>query len=111
MRKTSKETAFIKEQKILLGQALKAIRTDDERGYISLRKLEEAVKIPASNLKYIEDGVNAPSPEAYDAIIRHIAPTEEERREMDMEDKIGTILGYIGLGILAIFIICALTLK
>lgn len=83
MRKTSKETAFIKEQKILLGQALKAIRTDDERGYISLRKLEEAVKIPASNLKYIEDGVNAPSPEAYDAIIRHIAPTEEERRELD----------------------------
>lgn len=47
---------------------------------------------------------------ARDYYYKHYA-TEEERREMDMEDKIGTILGYIGLGILAIFIICALTLK
>lgn len=47
---------------------------------------------------------------ARDYYYEHYA-TDEERREMDMEDKIGTILGYIGLGILAIFIICALTLK
>ena len=83
MKKTAAETAFEKEQKILLGQAIKAIRTDDERGYISLRKLENLVKIPASNLKYIEDGVNAPSPEAYDAIITHLKPTDTQRRELD----------------------------
>lgn len=83
MRKTAEETAFEKEQKLLLGQAIKAIRTDDERGYISLRKLEDLVGIPASNLKYIEDGVNAPSPEAYTAIVLHLHPTVEERKELD----------------------------
>lgn len=83
MRKTAEETAFEKEQKFLLGQAIKAIRTDDERGYISLRKLEDLVGIPASNLKYIEDGVNAPSPEAYTAIVLHLHPTNEERNELD----------------------------
>ncbi len=83
MRKTAEETAFEKEQKLLLGQAIKAIRTDDKRGYISLRKLEDLVGIPASNLKYIEDGVNAPSPEAYTAIVLHLHPTVEERKELD----------------------------
>ena len=83
MKKTVEEVAFEKEQKLLLGQAIKAIRTDDERGYISLRKLESLVKVPASNLKYIEDGINAPSPEAYEAIITHLKPTEDQRRELD----------------------------
>ena len=67
----------------MLGQAIKAIRTDDERGYVSLRKMEDAVGIPASNIKYIEDGVNAPSPEAYEAIIKELNPTDEERNELD----------------------------
>lgn len=83
MRKTAEESAFLKKQKLLLGQAVKAIRTDDERGYMSLRKLEDATGIPASNIKYIEDGVNAPSPEAYDAIVRCLDPTDEERKELD----------------------------
>ena len=83
MKKTAEELAFLKEQKLLLGQAIKAIRTDDERGYVSLRKMEDAVGIPASNIKYIEDGVNAPSPEAYEAIIKELNPTDEERKELD----------------------------
>lgn len=83
MKKTAEESAFLKEQKLLLGQAIKAIRTDDERGYVSLRKMEDAVGIPASNIKYIEDGVNAPSPEAYEAIIKELNPTDEERNELD----------------------------
>ena len=83
MKKTSEESAFLKKQKFLLGQAIKAIRTDDERGYVSLRKMEDAVRIPASNIKYIEDGVNAPSPEAYEAIIKELNPTDEERKELD----------------------------
>lgn len=83
MKKTSEESAFLKKQKFLLGQAIKAIRTDDERGYVSLRKMEDAVGIPASNIKYIEDGVNAPSPEAYEAIIKELNPTDEERKELD----------------------------
>ena len=83
MKKNAEESAFLKKQKLLLGQAIKAIRTDDERGYVSLRKMEDAVGIPASNIKYIEDGVNAPSPEVYEAIIRELNPTDAERKELD----------------------------
>ena len=83
MKKNAEESAFIKQQKLLLGQAIKAIRTDDEHGYVSLRKLEVAVGIPASNIKYIEDGVNAPSPEAYEAIVKELNPTDTERKELD----------------------------
>ena len=83
MKKTAEESAFLKNQKLLLGQAIKAIRTDDERGYVSLRKMEDAVGIPASNIKYIEDGVNAPSPEVYEAIVRELNPTDAERKELD----------------------------
>lgn len=83
MKKTTEESAFLKNQKLLLGQAIKAIRTDDERGYVSLRKMEDAVGIPASNIKYIEDGVNAPSPEVYEAIVRELNPTDAERKELD----------------------------
>ena len=83
MKKTAEESAFLKENKLLLGQAIKAIRTDDERGYVSLRKMEDAVGIPASNIKYIEDGVNAPSPEVYEAIVRELNPTDGERKELD----------------------------
>lgn len=83
MKKTAEESAFLKNQKLLLGQAIKAIRTDDERGYVSLRKMEDAVGIPASNIKYIEDGVNAPSPEVYEAIVRELNPTDEERKKLD----------------------------
>lgn len=83
MKKTAEESAFLKNQKLLLGQAIKTIRTDDERGYVSLRKMEDAVGIPASNIKYIEDGVNAPSPEVYEAIVRELNPTDEERKELD----------------------------
>ena len=83
MKKNEEESAFSKKKKLLLGQAIKAIRTDDERGYVSLRKLEDAIRIPASNIKYIEDGVNAPSPEAYEAIVRELNPTDAERKELD----------------------------
>ena len=83
MKKNAEESAFLKNQKLLLGQAIKAIRTDDERGYVSLRKMEDAVGIPASNIKYIEDGVNAPSPEVYEAIVRELNPTDEERKKLD----------------------------
>lgn len=83
MKKSAKESEFLKNQKLLLGQSIKAIRTDDERGYVSLRKMEDAVGIPASNIKYIEDGVNAPSPEVYAAIVKELSPTDEERKELD----------------------------
>lgn len=83
MKKNAKEMNELKELRYSLGQALKVIRTDDNRGYTSMRKLAEAVHIPVSNLKYIEDGVNAPSPEVYSQLIENLPVTEEERKELD----------------------------
>lgn len=83
MKKSSEESELLKEQKLQLGRAIKAIRTDAGREYMSLRKMENAVGIPASNIKYIEDGVNAPSPATYEAIINVLKPTDAERKELD----------------------------
>lgn len=84
MRRNDAEQAALKELKIMLGQAIKAVRTDDNRGYIPMRRLADAIHIPVSNLKYIEDGVNAPSPEVYNAIIDNLPVTDAERKEMDL---------------------------
>ena len=84
MKKTAEEMAAIKELKVSLGQALKAIRTDDERGYIPMRRLADAIHIPASNLKYIEDGVNAPSPDVYIALLENLPVTDAEQQELDL---------------------------
>lgn len=84
MKKTAEEMAAIKELKVSLGQALKAIRTDVERGYIPMRRLADAIHIPASNLKYIEDGVNAPSPDVYIALLENLPVTDTEQQELDL---------------------------
>ena len=84
MKRNTAELSVLKGLKQALGQAIKAVRTDDNRGYISMRKLADAIRIPVSNLKYIEDGVNAPSPEVYRAIIENLPVTETELREMDL---------------------------
>ena len=84
MRHNEVEQAVLKELKQMLGKTIKAVRTDDNRGYISMRKLADAIHIPVSNLKYIEDGINAPSPEVYNAIIENLSVTDAERKEMDL---------------------------
>ena len=53
------------------------------RGKRSLREIARAIEIPASNLSYIEKGINAPSPEVYEKIILELAPSDEKRQEMD----------------------------
>lgn len=54
------------------------------RGKRSLREIARAIGISASNLSYIERGINAPSPEVYDKIISELTPSEKERQEMDI---------------------------
>lgn len=39
--------------------------------------------MPNSNLKYIEDGINAPSPEVYKNIILQLNPNDKDRDKMD----------------------------
>ena len=68
-----------KEQKQQLGALLALCR-----GNRSLREIARAIEIPASNLSYIEKGVNAPSPEVYERIISELASSEKARQEMDI---------------------------
>lgn len=68
-----------KEQKQQLGALLALCR-----GKRSLREIARAIEIPASNLSYIEKGINAPSPEVYEKIILELAPSDKNRQEMDV---------------------------
>jgi len=83
MRNNHNETARTKELKQALGEKIKEIRTLKDEDGLSQRKLAEAVDIPPSNMKYIEDGVNAPSPRVYDEIIACLKPSAEEREYLD----------------------------
>ena len=60
MKQQTKENHNIKAAKTKLGKSIKKLR--EQKGY-SQRELARAVDLPPSNMKYIEDGVNAPSPE------------------------------------------------
>ena len=68
----------IEKQKKELGKLIKECR--DKK---SLRSVADAVGIPPSNLKYIEDGVNAPSPETYANLISELSPQAPMRKKMD----------------------------
>jgi len=50
---------------------------------MSQRQLAKAIGIPPSNLTYIENGINVPTPDVYAKIIKVLAPAIEEHREMD----------------------------
>lgn len=68
-----------KEQKQQLGAMLTLCR-----GKRSLREIARAIEVPASNLSYIEKGINAPSPEVYEKIIIELSPSDKKRQEMDV---------------------------
>lgn len=77
------ESAEIKKAKVQLGKKIKQLR-ESKKPVISQRKLAPLVGLSSSsNLKYIEDGVNAPTAEVYDAIIQVLAPKSKQRAEMD----------------------------
>lgn len=44
------------------------------RGTLSQSQLAQMVGLPRSNMKYIEDGVNAPTAEVYDKLIKELKP-------------------------------------
>lgn len=69
-----------KELKEELGQLIKFNRKAKGE---SQRGLAKAINLPNSNLKYIEDGINAPSPEVYKNIILLLKPSDEDRGRMD----------------------------
>jgi transcriptional regulator with XRE-family HTH domain len=82
MKKSATESAEIIKAKQQLGKKIKNLR-ESQKETISLRKLAGLVNLPPSNMKYIEDGVNAPTAEVYDAIIRNLKPKDKLHAEMD----------------------------
>ena len=53
------------------------------RGTMSQRKLAAQVGLVPSQMKSIEDGVHAPTPEVYDKLITTLKPGEAMHSEMD----------------------------
>ncbi len=80
MKQPTKENRKIKAAKTKLGKSIKKLR--EQKGY-SQRELARAVNLSPSNMKYIEDGVNAPSPEKYLSIIRCLLPNYKDRDKLD----------------------------
>ena len=78
MQKAEKKDKSTEVAKKQLGKRIAECRSE-----MSQRKLAGAVGLPPSNMKYIEDGVNAPSPEIYNKIIGILKPESKKRKEMD----------------------------
>ena len=55
----------------------------DCRGTLRKKKKKKRVGLPRSNMKYIEDGVNAPTAEVYDKLIKELKPDLHTHRRMD----------------------------
>lgn len=82
MKKSVTESAEIIKAKKQLGKKIKQLR-ESKKDSISQRKLASLVGLPPSNMKYIEDGVNAPTAEVYDAIIQNLKPGDKLQADMD----------------------------
>lgn len=63
-----------------LGKLISDLRINKN---MSLRQFAEKIHLPPSNLSYIERGINAPSAEIYEQIIKELAPSETEHKKMD----------------------------
>lgn len=68
------------KEKIAFGKLICKLRIKED---FSLRKLAEAIGLPASNLSYIENGVNSPTAEIYNKIINVLRPKKEEHEKLD----------------------------
>ena len=72
------DTRDVKNQKIELGKLLKECR-----GERSLRNVAAAVGLSPSNLKYIEDGINAPSPKIYTKLMQTLEPKGKIKKDIE----------------------------
>jgi len=76
--KVKKVDRNIEQYKKKLGKKISKLR-----GEMSQRELARKIDLPNSNLKYIEDGVNAPTHEVYADIIKTLKPKPKDLEEMD----------------------------
>lgn len=81
MKKVTNATKVTNAKK-KLGKKIKQLR-ENCCNNLSLRALATVVNLSPSNMKYIEDGVNAPTAEVYSKIIQHLNPKDKLRKDMD----------------------------
>ena len=72
------DTEDIKKQRIKLGKLIK-----DCRGEKTMRSVAVAVGLSPSNLKYIEDGTNAPSPKIYTKLMQTLEPKGKIKKDIE----------------------------
>ena len=80
IKNTSSNALLIEKNKKELGKEIATLRMKRDS---SQRGLASKVGLPPSNMKYVEDGVNAPSPDVYERIINTLKPTAQQRKKMD----------------------------
>ncbi|MBO5285368.1 MAG: helix-turn-helix transcriptional regulator [Clostridia bacterium] len=68
------------KEKVTFGKLIFNLRVSKS---LSLRKLAKAIGLPASNLSYIENGINFPTAEIYDKIINTLQPEKGVREKLD----------------------------
>lgn len=73
------ETAKVERAKKKLGTLIAKCRGES----MSQRQLAAAVRIPPSNMKYIEDGINCPTADVYSRLISALNPSKKKRSELD----------------------------
>lgn len=59
------------------------VKCREVRNGMSQRQLAIAVGLPPSNMKYIEDGINAPTSDVYVKLIKELSPSKSDRKKMD----------------------------
>ena len=72
------DTRDVKNQKTKLGKLFRKCR-----GERTLRNVAAVVGLSPSNLKYIEDGVNAPSPKIYAKLMRTLEPVGKIKNDIE----------------------------
>lgn len=69
------------KEKRALGKMI--VKCREARDGMSQRQLAIAINLPPSNMKYIEDGVNSPTPDVYVKLIDALSPSKSARKKMD----------------------------
>lgn len=80
MKISPAEKRTLKKSKEKLGKKIRRLR--ESQGY-ALRSFALIVDVPYTNLKYIEDGVNAPTARVYKNIIDNLDIDNDTRKKMD----------------------------
>jgi transcriptional regulator with XRE-family HTH domain len=75
-----KNFSSLSEEKNALGKLISELRSKKK---LSLRKLADVVGLSPSNMTYIEKGINAPTAEVYEKILKELNPKAEEKNKMD----------------------------